>query len=195
MTAWVQRLAAQYDDTPEGIARSRRFLARTGGLPVEELRQTVGDLVSRVGYQNLVLTLPAYNPLWKGNVFQAERFAVLVSRSPHLTPERMGAWAAALLTATKVNIDPAWVALEVLDTDSLFSIGGYRETVAEQFMSRLKSVPAEPVQAVSETVRLASGQAAMYIVGADWAFRGIEFRVTTFAQALDALRKSVPPGK
>lgn len=197
MTAWVQRLASQYD-IPEGpaIERSLRFIARLGGLPAQnELLQIAGDLVSRFGYQDLVLTLPVYNPLWKGSVFQAERFAILASRSPRLTPERMRAWASALSTATKGDIAPRWVVLDVLDTDSLFSTGGYRETVAEQFMSRMKSVPAESVHAVAEIVGLAPGQAAMYIVGADWAFRGIEFRATTFAQALDALRKSVPPGK
>jgi hypothetical protein len=202
MTAWVQRLAAQHDDISGGAigdARSRarqdRYLARMSGLPArDELVHVAGDLV-RFGYQDLVLTLPTYNPLWKGSVFQADRFAILASRSPQLTPERMDAWESALYTATKSQTAPVWVVLDVLDTDSLFSTGGYRETVAEQFMSRLKSVPAESIDAVAKIVGLALGQAAMYIVGADWAFRGIEFRATTFAQGLDALRKSVPPGK
>ena len=201
-TAWVQNLASQYDDLPDAEdARIRfrqdRFLARMGGLPAgDELQKLAGDLVSRVGYQELVLTLPAYGPLWKGNVFQAERFAVLVSRARQLTPERMRAWGTALSTATgNSDMGPAYLALDVLDTDPLFSPDAYREAVAVKFMDRLKSVPAESVNALAETVGLGRGQAAMYIISAEWAFSGTEFQSTEFARALEALRKAVPPTK
>src|SRR5437879_748086 len=67
-----------------------------------------------------------------GATFFRGRFAVLVSRSRQLTPERMRA-------ATKDGVGPIVVAIEVLDTDSLFSTGRYSETVAAQFMSHLKN--------------------------------------------------------
>jgi len=198
MSAWVQRLALQHDATQAGKARSDRFLARMSGLPArDELRRLAGDLASRIAWDDLVLTLPVYNPLWKGNIFQADRLALLASRAPYLlTPERWGEWRAALSVATNNReIGPAWVALDVLDTDLLFSPGGYREAVGAQLLGRLKNVPPDSIAAVAETVGLAPGQAAMYIVSADWAFRGTEFRAPTFAQALATLRKSVPPPK
>src|SRR5688572_30200953 len=198
MAGWVRRVASEYDipegnTTARGPAMQDRFLARMSGLPDgDELQRIAGDLVAKVGFQDLVLTLPAYGPpLWKGNSFQADRFAVLVTRSAHLTPDQLKAWESALSAATQSDIGSVWVALEVLNSDQLFSAAGYRDVIASQFMGRLQVVPLESINAVADTVGLSRSQAAMHIAAADWAFSAGAFRPNVFAQGLEALRKSV----